>query len=82
MFLPSFVRTLTLWKLSSYGGIFELGTCEYTLDDFYALQLDKLERFVCLEPGGIVISTEAEEGRTRKGKVAMKGAMTHPMQAF
>ena len=50
--------TLTL---CSYGGIFELGTREYTLDDFYALQLDKLERFVCLKPSGIVIPTEAEE---------------------
>ena len=46
---------------SSYGGIFELGTREYTLDDFYALQLDKLDRFVCLNPSGIVIPTEAEE---------------------
>ncbi|KAG8216281.1 hypothetical protein J3R82DRAFT_6339 [Butyriboletus roseoflavus] len=44
-----------------YGGIFELGTHEYTLDDFYTLQLDKLERFVCLKPSGIVIPTEVEE---------------------
>ncbi|KAG9311923.1 hypothetical protein JVU11DRAFT_8184 [Chiua virens] len=47
--------------LYSYGGIFELGTREYTLDDFYTLQLDKLDRFVCLKSSGIVIPTEAEE---------------------
>ncbi|KAF9237721.1 galactose oxidase [Melanogaster broomeanus] len=44
-----------------YGGIFELGSREYTLDDFYYIQLDKLERFVCLKPSDIVIPTEAEE---------------------
>ncbi|KAG9308086.1 hypothetical protein JVU11DRAFT_12599 [Chiua virens] len=44
-----------------YGGIFELGTREYTLDDFYTLQLDKLDPFVCLKSSGIVIPTEAEE---------------------
>ncbi|KAF8555628.1 galactose oxidase [Imleria badia] len=51
-----------------YGGIFELGTREYTLDDFYALQLDKLERFVCLKPSGIVIPTEAEESSDDEGE--------------
>ena len=72
--LPSFVRALTLWKLSSYGGIFELGTREYTLDDFYAFQLDKLERFVCLEPSGIVIPTEAEESRDEEGVSGDEGS--------
>lgn len=33
-----------------YGGIFERGSREYTLDDFYSLALDKLDRFVCLKP--------------------------------
>ncbi|KXN81392.1 Kelch repeat-containing protein 3 [Leucoagaricus sp. SymC.cos] len=32
-----------------YGGIFEKGSKEYTLDDFYSLQLDKLDRFTCLK---------------------------------
>lgn len=54
--------------LSSYGGIFELGTREYTLDDFHALQLDKLERFVCLKPSGIVIPKEAEESSDEEGE--------------
>ena len=72
--LPSFVRTLTLWELSSYGGIFELGTREYTLDDFYALQLDKLERFVCLKPSGIVIPTEAEESSDEEGESGDEGS--------
>lgn len=31
-----------------YGGIFEAGNREYTLDDFYTLDLTKLERFMCL----------------------------------
>lgn len=47
--------------LRSHGSIFELGTHEYTLDDFYGLQLDKLEQFVCLKPSGIVILTKVEE---------------------
>jgi hypothetical protein len=37
-----------------YGGIYERGAREYTLDDFYSLQLDKLDRFVCLKESGIV----------------------------
>ncbi|KAI0948095.1 hypothetical protein AcW1_009694 [Taiwanofungus camphoratus] len=52
-----------------YGGIFERGSREYTLDDFYSLQLDKLDRYVCLKESGISIkegedesSDEDEEG--------------------
>ena len=33
----------------SYGGILENGPKEFTLDDFYTLQLDKLDRFNCLK---------------------------------
>lgn len=32
-----------------YGGIFEAGNREYTLDDFYTLDLSKLDRFNCLK---------------------------------
>jgi len=32
-----------------YGGIVESQEREYTLDDFYTLQLDKLDRFTCLK---------------------------------
>ncbi len=32
-----------------YGGIFEAGNREYTLDDFYTLDLSKLDRFTCLK---------------------------------
>lgn len=42
--------------LDSYGGIYERGSREYTLDDFHSLQLDKLERYVCLKESGVVIS--------------------------
>ncbi len=31
-----------------YGGIFEAGNREYTLDDFHTLDLSKLDRFTCL----------------------------------
>lgn len=31
-----------------YGGIHETAEREYTLDDFYILQLDKLEQWICL----------------------------------
>jgi hypothetical protein len=44
----------------SYGGIFELGSREYTLDDFYSLQLDKLDRYVCLKESGVVLPKEGE----------------------
>ncbi|CCO26623.1 hypothetical protein BN14_00652 [Rhizoctonia solani AG-1 IB] len=39
-----------------YGGIFERGSREYTLDDFYCLQLDKLDRFICLKPCDVVFA--------------------------
>ncbi|KAI0765888.1 hypothetical protein BD413DRAFT_481708 [Trametes elegans] len=39
-----------------YGGIFERGAREYTLDDFYALPLDKLDRYVCMKASEIVIA--------------------------
>ena len=32
-----------------YGGIFETGNREYTLDDFYTLDLSKMDRFHCLK---------------------------------
>ncbi|EJT98146.1 galactose oxidase [Dacryopinax primogenitus] len=41
-----------------YGGIYESGAREYTLDDFYALQLDKMDRFYCLRPNTIVFGNE------------------------
>ena len=47
--------------MSSYGGIFEKGVKEYTLDDFYALQLDKLDRFTCLKPSNVVIDENADD---------------------
>ncbi|KAG9310547.1 hypothetical protein JVU11DRAFT_9095 [Chiua virens] len=59
--MPRYNAMLAVLRNTFYGGIFELGTREYTLDDFYTLQLDKLDPFVCLKSSGIVISTEAEE---------------------
>ena len=47
--------------MDRYGGIFERGPKEYTLDDFYALQLDKMEKYVCLKKSDVVIPTEGEE---------------------
>lgn len=47
--------------MCSYGGIYERGSREYTLDDFYSLQLDKLDRFVCLKESGVVIPAEGED---------------------
>ena len=47
--------------MSSYGGIFEKGAREYTLDDFHYLQLDKLDRFVCLKPSDVIIPTDPVE---------------------
>ena len=45
----------------SYGGIFERGSKEYTLDDFYALQLDKLDKFLCLKPCDVVIPVDGDD---------------------
>lgn len=45
----------------SYGGIYERGPREYTLDDFYTLQLDKLDRYVCLKESDVVVPPEGEE---------------------
>ena len=47
--------------LDSYGGIYERGSREYTLDDFHCLQLDKMERYICLKETGVVISEGDEE---------------------
>ena len=47
--------------LRRYGGIFERGSKEYTLDDFYALQLDKMDRYICLKKSDVAIPTEEEE---------------------
>jgi len=50
----------------SYGGIFEKGSREYTLDDFYSVQLDKMERYVCLKASGVTID-EGEESSSSDG---------------
>jgi hypothetical protein len=39
----------------SYGGIYERGSREYTLDDFYSLPLDKMDRYTCLKKSDVVI---------------------------
>lgn len=44
-----------------YGGIFEKGSKEYTLDDFHSLSLDKLDRFTCLKESGVQIHEGDEE---------------------
>ncbi|KAK9727420.1 Kelch repeat-containing protein 3 [Basidiobolus ranarum] len=36
-----------------YGGILEVGDREFTLDDFYSLNLDKLHEFVCIKKPNI-----------------------------
>ncbi|KAI0685730.1 hypothetical protein BC835DRAFT_1408735 [Cytidiella melzeri] len=61
--LPRYNAMLAVLRntLYIYGGIFERGAREYTLDDFYSLQLDKLDRYVCLKPSGIDISAGGDE---------------------
>lgn len=44
---------LALWSYS-YGGIYERGARVYTLDDFHSLQLDKLDKFICLKENEVV----------------------------
>lgn len=44
-----------------YGGIFERGSREYTLDDFYALALDKMDRYFCLKESAVLVPPSGEE---------------------
>ncbi|KAJ7285850.1 galactose oxidase [Mycena rebaudengoi] len=61
--LPRYNAMLAVLKntLYIYGGIYERGKTEYTLDDFYSIQLDKMDRYVCLKESGIVIAEEDDE---------------------
>ncbi|KAL0958071.1 hypothetical protein HGRIS_000249 [Hohenbuehelia grisea] len=58
--IPRYNAMLSVLRntLFIYGGIFEKGSKEYTLDDFYSLQLDKLDKYTCLKSSGIVIAEE------------------------
>ncbi|CAE7223491.1 unnamed protein product [Rhizoctonia solani] len=60
--LPRYNALLAVLRntLYIYGGIFERGSREYTLDDFYSLALDKLDRFVCLKPCDVVFAENDE----------------------
>ncbi|KAK0439111.1 galactose oxidase [Armillaria borealis] len=61
--LPRYNAMLSVLRntLYLYGGIFEKGSREYTLDDFYSLQLDKMDRYVCLKESGVVIAEGDDE---------------------
>ncbi|EKM57740.1 uncharacterized protein PHACADRAFT_116020 [Phanerochaete carnosa HHB-10118-sp] len=61
--LPRYNAMLAVLRnnLFIYGGIFERGSREYTLDDFYLLQLDKLDRYVCLKPSDVIIPANADD---------------------
>ncbi|KAJ8502566.1 hypothetical protein ONZ45_g11637 [Pleurotus djamor] len=60
--LPRYNAMLAVLRntLYIYGGIFEKGSKEYTLDDFHSLQLDKLDRYVCLKKSDVVIAENDE----------------------
>ena len=47
--------------MTSYGGIFERGSREYTLDDFHSLALDKMDRFVCLKKSDVTVPLEGDD---------------------
>ncbi|KAH9483277.1 Kelch repeat-containing protein 3 [Psilocybe cubensis] len=61
--MPRYNTMLAVLKntLYIYGGIIEKGSREYTLDDFHALQLDKMERFICLKKPEVVIPEGEQE---------------------
>ncbi|KZT58008.1 galactose oxidase [Calocera cornea HHB12733] len=58
--LPRYNAMLAVLRntLYIYGGIYESGAREYTLDDFYALQLDKMDRYFCLRANTVVFGNE------------------------
>jgi hypothetical protein len=47
--------------MTSYGGIFERGSREYTLDDFHSLALDKMDRYVCLKKSDVILPQEGDD---------------------
>ncbi|KAN0118364.1 galactose oxidase [Russula decolorans] len=47
--------------LAVYGGIFERGSREYTLDDFHSLALDKMDRYVCLKKSDVIVPLEGDD---------------------
>jgi hypothetical protein len=47
--------------LCRYGGIYERGSKEYTLDDFYSIQLDKLDRYTQLKESSVIIPAEGDD---------------------
>ncbi|KAF5390119.1 hypothetical protein D9757_003805 [Collybiopsis confluens] len=61
--LPRYNAMLAVLRntLYIYGGIFERGSREYTLDDFHSIQLDKMDRYVCLKESGIIIEEGNDE---------------------
>ncbi|TFK23379.1 galactose oxidase [Coprinopsis marcescibilis] len=61
--LPRYNTMLAVLRntLYIYGGIFEKGSKEYTLDDFHSLQLDKLDRYTCLRPLTVEIPIGEDE---------------------
>ncbi|KAF8799592.1 hypothetical protein BYT27DRAFT_7227801 [Phlegmacium glaucopus] len=56
--LPRYNAMLAVLRntLYIYGGVYKRGSREYTLDDFYALQLDKMDKYLCLKESDVVIS--------------------------
>lgn len=63
MYVSTFLHFVNLrpGPMTSYGGIFERGSREYTLDDFYALALDKMDRYVCLKKSDVIIPEGDDE---------------------
>lgn len=59
--LYSFLLLFTWAFRHRYGGIYERGSREYTLDDFYALQVDKMDRYICLKENNLVLPAEGED---------------------
>ena len=47
--------------MTSYGGIYERGSREYTLDDFHSLTLDKMDRYVCLKRSDVIVPPEGDD---------------------
>lgn len=44
-----------------YGGIFERGSREITMDDFWSLALDKMDAYICLKPLTADVTSDGHE---------------------
>ncbi|KAI9462684.1 galactose oxidase [Russula earlei] len=61
--IPRYNAMLAVLRNTLYMHVFVTLHCsrEYTLDDFYALSLDKMDRYLCLKKSDVIIPSEGDD---------------------